>query len=64
MNNAARNVGWRLPGNEPPHAGQDTDLQHIDYVWYRGAVRPLGVYTLTDGGGSDHLPVLAVFEMD
>ncbi|MFN8459100.1 MAG: hypothetical protein U0401_31370 [Anaerolineae bacterium] len=64
MDNAARNVGWRLPGNEPAQASQDTQLQHIDYVWYRGDVEPIGVYTISDSGGSDHLPVLAVFEMD
>lgn len=64
MNNAAREVGWTLPGNEPAQTRQDTNLQHIDYVWYRGAVEPVGAYTNTNSGGSDHLPVLAVFEMD
>ncbi len=60
LKNSAREVmgGWRrcFAWNETIY------LQHIDYVWYRGAINPVNVFKITDSGGSDHLPVLAVFE--
>lgn len=64
LNNSAREVGWVLGVDVFPGAKQDTDLQHIDYVWYRGAITPINVFKITDSGGSDHLPVLAVFEIN
>ena len=64
LNNAARQVGWVLQTSELPHVRQDITLQHIDYVWYGGNLEPLGVYTVNDSGGSDHLPVLAVFALE
>lgn len=64
MSNAARQVGWLLKRSELAHAKRDTYLQHIDYVWYHGAIKPISVYTLEDSGGSDHLPVLARFSFE
>jgi vancomycin resistance protein VanJ len=63
MDNAAREIGWLLSENEFPNVIPDTALQHIDYVWYRGNLEPMRVYTVNDNGGSDHLPVLAVFNL-
>lgn len=65
LNNAAREVGLRLlPFENPSGVRQDISFEHIDYVWYRGAVNPLRVYKIIDSGGSDHLPVIAVFELE
>jgi endonuclease/exonuclease/phosphatase (EEP) superfamily protein YafD len=61
LNSAAHDVGWLWNGSEVAGLKADKDLQHIDYVWYRGAVDPLRVYKIKDSGGSDHLPVFAVF---
>ena len=61
MINAARTTGWRIGTPAIAGARQDTDVQHIDYVFYRGAVKPVQVYAVQDSGGSDHLPVLAIF---
>jgi endonuclease/exonuclease/phosphatase (EEP) superfamily protein YafD len=61
MTNAARTTGWRIGTLAIVGARQDTDVQHIDYVFYRGAVKPVQVYAVQDSGGSDHLPVLAIF---
>lgn len=64
MRNAARQVGWLVGAGQLAQTEQDTQLQHIDYVWYRGALEPLRVYTITDSGGSDHLSVLALFRLE
>jgi endonuclease/exonuclease/phosphatase (EEP) superfamily protein YafD len=63
MDNAAREIGWLLSANEIPNVIPDTALQHIDYVWYRGNLEPMRVYVVNDSGGSDHLPVLALFNL-
>ena len=61
MNNSAREVGWLLLDPKLGNTRWDTDLQHIDYVWYRGSLEPMLVYKIKDRGGSDHLPVLVKF---
>jgi vancomycin resistance protein VanJ len=63
LTSAARVVGWVLA--EPTFAGaqRDTDLQHIDYVFYRGDLSAVEADLIRDTAGSDHLPVLAVVEM-
>jgi endonuclease/exonuclease/phosphatase (EEP) superfamily protein YafD len=61
MTNAARAAGWRMGTPAITGAQRDTDVQHIDYVFYRGALEPIQVYTVQAYGGSDHLPVLALF---
>jgi endonuclease/exonuclease/phosphatase (EEP) superfamily protein YafD len=63
MDNAARQIGWRPNEIRFANVSLDTNLQHIDYVWYRGELEPVGVYTVNDSGGSDHLPVLAIFNL-
>jgi endonuclease/exonuclease/phosphatase (EEP) superfamily protein YafD len=63
LDNAARIAGWSLSKEELRDAARDTNLQHIDYVWYQGSVEPLGVYTIHLRAGSDHQPVLALFDM-
>ncbi|MEP7134557.1 MAG: endonuclease/exonuclease/phosphatase family protein [Chloroflexota bacterium] len=63
MNNAARQTGWFLSESELPGTQQDRYLQHIDYVWYDGYVTAKSVYKIQDNGGSDHFPVLAIFDM-
>lgn len=64
MDNSARNVGWLLWGDNLPETKQDLSLQHIDYVWYKGDMTPTSIYKITDNGGSDHLPVFAIFEIN
>jgi len=63
LDNSAREVGWVLGGITLPGTKPDTRLQHIDHIWYRGVVEPMNVFKVTDNGGSDHLPVLAVFSI-
>ncbi|MBX3060126.1 MAG: endonuclease/exonuclease/phosphatase family protein [Anaerolineae bacterium] len=46
-----------------PGASPDRNLQHIDYILYRGNVRANGVYVIVDSGGSDHQPIMAIFIM-
>lgn len=60
LNNAAREVGWLLKA-APAGLRQDLSLQHIDYVWFRGPIEPAHMYKVRDDGGSDHKPVLALF---
>lgn len=59
MTNAARLVGWPIGAAMQPDAVTDRRLMHIDYIFYRGPLRPIGVYVSQIGGGSDHLPVIA-----
>jgi endonuclease/exonuclease/phosphatase (EEP) superfamily protein YafD len=63
LDNAARKSGWALGRDDLLNVSQDTDLLHIDYVWYRGPIVPVRVYKIKDDGGSDHLPVLAIFHL-
>jgi endonuclease/exonuclease/phosphatase (EEP) superfamily protein YafD len=60
---AAYQVGWRFPGMEPAGTTQDTNLQHIDFIWYRGALEAYAAYRIDDRGGSDHHPVLAILDL-
>jgi len=62
MDSTARQIGWLWGGNELLGAKQDVYLQHIDHVWFRGDIMPKRVYKIKDNGGSDHLPVLAIFD--
>jgi vancomycin resistance protein VanJ len=63
MANAARQVGWMLAEPSIPGAKRDTDLQHIDYVFYRGAWEAVDVVTLEKNAGSDHQPVIVIFNV-
>jgi endonuclease/exonuclease/phosphatase (EEP) superfamily protein YafD len=64
LKNASREVGLTFPFGSLSGARQDVSLNHIDYIWYAGDIGPRRVYKILDGGGSDHLPVLAIFEMN
>ena len=64
LENAARQTGFMISLVDLPGIRQDTSLTHIDYVWSRGDIAPMRVFKILDNGGSDHLPVLATFEMD
>ena len=63
FDSAAYRVGWQIPGIELAGAKQDLNLNHIDFVWYRGELDPFAVYEIADTAGSDHHPVLALFEL-
>ena len=63
MDSAARQVGWSWGGNELLGTKQDLYFQHIDHVWFRGDIMPKRAYKIKDNGGSDHLPVLVIFDM-
>jgi endonuclease/exonuclease/phosphatase (EEP) superfamily protein YafD len=56
--NAARAPGG---GRAPDGTVPDRRLQRLDYVFYRGAVVPVGTYRILDWAGSDHQAVLARF---
>lgn len=64
LDNSARDVGWVIGGDNLLGTKQDIYLQHIDYIWYRGTIEPINVFKVLDSGGSDHLPVLALFSMN
>lgn len=60
MANAIREIGWSqdaLSGGT--HLAND--LQRLDHIFYRGAIRPIAAYASDDQGGSDHAPIVAVF---
>lgn len=64
MENASRETGLALPFGNLPATRPDVSFDHIDYIWYLGDLNPIRVYKILDDGGSDHLPVLAIFEMN
>lgn len=63
LENASRRVGRLAIGNTFENLRQDINLQHIDYVWYRGALDPITAFRVLDRGGSDHYPVLVDFNL-
>ena len=63
LTNSARTTGWVLPQPDLPSLGPFYHPQRIDYIFYRGAVEPLSVYTIYDSAGSDHRPVWATFRL-
>lgn len=63
LESAAYQVGWRVPGIARAGVKPDTSLERIDFIWYRGALEPFGAFEIQDSGGSDHLPILAFFEL-
>lgn len=64
LTNSTRSAGWNPLQPKPAGVHVDNDLRHIDYIWFRGALSPVGVYTVTDTGGSDHRPVIANFTFE
>ncbi len=64
LDNSSRNIDMLAALDFPVGAKRDLYPWHIDYVWYKGDVTPVGTYKLTDSGGSDHLPVLSIFVID
>lgn len=63
MQNAARTNGWRWAVPPPAGAQRENRLERLDYVFYRGPFDPVGVYIVQNAGGSDHQPVLALFDL-
>lgn len=59
LTNTAREVGWAINAPALPNARRDSDLQHIDYIFYGGEIRAQAVYIIQDSGGSDHWPLIA-----
>lgn len=59
--NSARQTAWTLNVSPLANTRQDTDLQHIDYIFYQGALEPLATRIIQDSGGSDHFPVISEF---
>ena len=64
LDNSARNIDRLAALDFTADVKRDLFPWHIDYVWYKGDVRPVGTYKITDSGGSDHLPVLSIFVID
>lgn len=61
LDDSADVLGWPLRSSPFEWAEFERRVGRIDYVWYRGQVRPIGVYVVKDAGGSDHRPVFADF---
>ena len=64
LDNSSRNIDMLAALDFPAGAKRDLSPWHIDYVWYKGDVTPVGTYKIADSGGSDHLPVLSIFVID
>lgn len=64
LDNSARNIDRLAALDFSAGAKRDLYPWHIDYVWYKGDVTPVGTYKIADSGGSDHLPVLSIFVID
>ncbi|KAA3660170.1 MAG: hypothetical protein DWQ04_20190 [Chloroflexi bacterium] len=64
MQNTARQIGWQLKRSNIVNAKQDVNLQHIDYIFFHGEVKPVNIAAIRNNGGSDHLPVLAEFHFN
>ncbi len=60
LTNSAVTMGWQMR-QAPRDARLEHDVDHIDYIWYGGSIRPVGLYRSNDAGGSDHAPVFADF---
>jgi endonuclease/exonuclease/phosphatase (EEP) superfamily protein YafD len=63
MRNASHSNGRRLFYSPQPGTQMDLNIDHIDYIFYRGNIRPIGTFTLNNTGGSDHQPLLAQFAL-
>jgi endonuclease/exonuclease/phosphatase (EEP) superfamily protein YafD len=55
------NAAHSRPNLILPGASPDQNLQHIDYILYRGNLRANGVYVIDNSGSSDHQPIVASF---
>jgi endonuclease/exonuclease/phosphatase (EEP) superfamily protein YafD len=64
LTNATRAVGYRIGRLELADGVPDLDLDHIDFVFYRGPLTATGVFSLNSTAGSDHSPVVAEFEIN
>lgn len=62
LTDTAVTLGWQWGYHDAGSKFQRT-LDHIDYLWYRGGLRPLGLYRTLRAGGSDHAPVYADFRI-
>lgn len=59
LQNAAHSLdGLLLSGTKP-----DNQIQHIDYILYRGLLSVNGAYIIQESGGSDHQPILTIFSV-
>lgn len=62
--NTARVSGRSADKTSLEDTKPDRNLLHIDYIFFRGPLLPLGTYVAQDSGGSDHLPVLTRFSFE
>lgn len=58
---AAHTIGWAIPAGPQPYSRADIRPNHIDYIWYRGAMQTSAAYLWKESGGSDHAPLVAEF---
>ncbi len=61
LHNAARDTALTLNPILAPNTRQDTNLQHIDYIFYDGPITPRSTMLIESTGGSDHFPLVADF---
>ena len=64
MINTSREVGWIFNAGGLENGKRDRNLQHIDYLFYRGAISPLSLDVVQDKGGSDHRPIIASYSFN
>ncbi|HRQ37416.1 MAG TPA: hypothetical protein PLD25_05830 [Chloroflexota bacterium] len=57
------NAAHSRPTFSLPGASPDRNVQHIDYILYRGNLRANGTYVIHSSGGSDHQPIVAIFSV-
>ena len=63
LQNAARIGGWAWGDIPPVGTRSEHRLERLDYVFFHGGVRPAGEYVVENSGGSDHHPLLVVFDL-
>ena len=57
-------LGIPLNQSAPEGTSHEIRPRRIDYLWYRGDVKPIGIYRVKETAGSDHNPILAEFILD
>jgi endonuclease/exonuclease/phosphatase (EEP) superfamily protein YafD len=58
---SSHTAGWNTVPLTRPGTQLDLSPNHIEYLFFRGPLRPIAHYHLLDSGGSDHYPFVAEF---
>lgn len=63
LENAGHGNGLPIFRSALPGTKFDTNLDHIDYIFYRAKWQPIGTYVVKNQAGSDHQPLIAEFNL-